>query len=388
MQNNNNKFRPDLQGVEKVKCKLKNDVYVVTGTRKDKRLECCGRKSNIKDYKIIVVKGASYRGKEVIIQIKKQRYVCPKCKKTQSSELEFVKKRCRISNDIKEQIENDLYDMKSLKQIAKENKISISTVIRILDNKEISIDSKNLAKPIGLHIDEYKGNAENEKYQLAIYDENHNLLDVLKDRKSKTISNYLNNQIDKSALQFVVMDMFMQFRNVINKELDVKIIADNFHFIRQVDWMVRDIRIRLYNSDSVRYKELKKHWRLLNRNATKLTEYSKLKVDELLSLSDELRLAYEFKKQIQELFNKSFDDSTEQVLDSIIDGLLKINISECTKLGKTILNWKEQILNSLQFKISNGFVEGKNNKIKVLKRLSFGIKNFNRFRKLIFLRVG
>lgn len=132
----------------------------------------------------------------------------------------------------------------------------------------------------------------------------------------------------------------------------------------------------------------KKHWRLLNRNATKLTEYSKLKVDELLSLSDELRLAYEFKKQIQELFNKSFDDSTEQVLDSIIDGLLKINISECTKLGKTILNWKEQILNSLQFKISNGFVEGKNNKIKVLKRLSFGIKNFNRFRKLIFLRVG
>lgn len=388
MQTNNNKFRPDIQGVKSIKSRLDDNKYIITGIRKDKRPKCCGRKSNIKDYKVVTIRSGSYQGKQVIIKIKKQRYVCPVCRKTQTSELEFIERRCSISKEVKSQIEKDLHDIKSLKQIAKENDVSPSTVIRILDNKELEVDSGKLIKPKGLYIDEFKGNADNEKYQLAMYDEERRLIAILKDRKSKTIADYLNNCIDKSEIEFVVTDMFMQFRNVINKELNVKIVADNFHFIRQVDWMIRDIRIRLYNSDNVTYKDLKKHWKLLNTNATKVSKTALDKLACLLSLNEDLEVGYGFKKQIQELFNKEFNQSTSDRLNQIINGLLESGISECVKLGSTILNWQEQVLNSLELRISNGFVEGKNNKIKVLKRVSFGIKNFNRFRKLIFLRVG
>ena len=45
----------------------------------------------------------------------------------------------------------------------------------------------------------------------------------------------------------------------------------------------------------------------------------------------------------------------------------------------------EYISNSFKFKLSNGPVEGKNNLIKTLKRISFGFKNLRNFRNRILI---
>ena len=50
---------------------------------------------------------------------------------------------------------------------------------------------------------------------------------------------------------------------------------------------------------------------------------------------------------------------------------------------EAIHNWYSGIINSLYSPITNGFTEGCNNKIKVLKRNAYGYKNFNRFRNRI-----
>ena len=50
----------------------------------------------------------------------------------------------------------------------------------------------------------------------------------------------------------------------------------------------------------------------------------------------------------------------------------------------TINNWLEYIVNSfIDERYTNGFTEGTNNKIKVIKRNAFGYKNFSFFRKRI-----
>lgn len=48
-----------------------------------------------------------------------------------------------------------------------------------------------------------------------------------------------------------------------------------------------------------------------------------------------------------------------------------------------IHNWDKYILNAFDHPYTNGFTEGCNNKIKVLKQASFGIINFNCFRNCI-----
>ena len=59
------------------------------------------------------------------------------------------------------------------------------------------------------------------------------------------------------------------------------------------------------------------------------------------------------------------------------------NFKRFQKCADTFFNWFSGILNSLNTPVTNGFTEGCNNKIKVLKRNAYGYKNFSRFRKRI-----
>lgn len=48
--------------------------------------------------------------------------------------------------------------------------------------------------------------------------------------------------------------------------------------------------------------------------------------------------------------------------------------------AKAYHNWFSEILNSMDVPWSNGFIEGCNNRTKVLKRVCFGMRNFRNFR--------
>ena len=48
-------------------------------------------------------------------------------------------------------------------------------------------------------------------------------------------------------------------------------------------------------------------------------------------------------------------------------------------------NWRNEILNYFDRRITNGFVEGKNNRIKVIKRMAYGYRNIENLRRRILL---
>ena len=50
----------------------------------------------------------------------------------------------------------------------------------------------------------------------------------------------------------------------------------------------------------------------------------------------------------------------------------------------TVKRWENKILNYFDSKITNGFIEGLNNKIKVIKRNGYGIPNFYNFKSPYF----
>lgn len=278
--------------------------------------------------------------------------------------------------------------MKTQKDIAKEHFVSTNTVGRILkqiDTKEL--EKKDLDTSI-IYIDEFKGNAENEKYQLAIYDKNRNLADILQNRKAKTIVEYLKTNNIKP--QIVVTDMFKPFRSLIKKHLPAtQIVADKYHVIRQVMWFLRDTRIQLFNEDGQKYKDLKKYWKLLTINTIKkpLSEKQNKKLKELLNLNAELRKTYYIVKEFHRIIDMKKPLSFERRLNGLIDRLSKLETKQSKKLKLTLQSWKQEIINIIKYGISNGFVEGNNNKIKVIKRISYGLRNYDNFRKLIFLRL-
>lgn len=187
MQTNYTQFRPDLKGVKIIKSYFFENTYHINAKRYDKRPKCCNKKMNIKDYRTVNIKDTEYRSKKVIIHVEKQRYVCSCCKKVVTSKLDFVAFNHSLSKNVEEEVINKIKDVKSFKQVSKELKISISSVLRIFDS--IVITSKKLDTSV-LYMDEFKGNANGEKYQLAIYDRNKKLVAILKNRKSNTIREF------------------------------------------------------------------------------------------------------------------------------------------------------------------------------------------------------
>ena len=70
----------------------------------------------------------------------------------------------------------------------------------------------------------------------------------------------------------------------------------------------------------------------------------------------------------------------EVELDTLQRVISDTYLPEFKALLHTLANWREEILNYFDYPISNGFVEGKNNRIKTIKRMAYGYRNMDNFR--------
>ncbi len=70
----------------------------------------------------------------------------------------------------------------------------------------------------------------------------------------------------------------------------------------------------------------------------------------------------------------------EERLESLKETISNDYLPEFKELLHTLDNWREEILNYFDYPITNGFVEGKNNRIKTIKRMAYGYRNMDNFR--------
>ena len=82
------------------------------------------------------------------------------------------------------------------------------------------------------------------------------------------------------------------------------------------------------------------------------------------------------------------DNPTKEELTEWIKQYTASNVEEIHSAACTIRHWRGYIQNSWKYGKSNGLSEGLNNKVKVLKRVAFGLHSFEGFRKRILLTCG
>lgn len=106
----------------------------------------------------------------------------------------------------------------------------------------------------------------------------------------------------------------------------------------------------------------------------------------MLLYNDDLRAAHFLKEKFYELCqNLKYSEQRKDFYDWI-KMAEKSKIPEFEKCAKTYRNWSEGILNAFKYShITNGPTKGFHNKIKVLKRTSYGIRNFGHLRTRIVL---
>ena len=108
----------------------------------------------------------------------------------------------------------------------------------------------------------------------------------------------------------------------------------------------------------------------------------------MLEISKELADAYFMKEKFY--YFMSSPNSTEARRRLKLFGMSNAatQLPEFEKLIRVLSNWSEYILNAFDCGYTNGFTEGCNNKIKVLKRIAFGYRSFKNMRQRILLTAN
>ena len=106
----------------------------------------------------------------------------------------------------------------------------------------------------------------------------------------------------------------------------------------------------------------------------------------LINYSENLRIAYREKECLLDIIHS--DDSPEikkQLFSEWVKRNLESSVPQLVECAKTYQHWAYEIKNSLEVPYSNGPIEGINNKIKTLKRTTFGMTKFENFKARIML---
>lgn len=105
----------------------------------------------------------------------------------------------------------------------------------------------------------------------------------------------------------------------------------------------------------------------------------------MLQQSADLAQAYYLKEQFYDFMDSKTRAEAYKKLRKFIISAQVSGLDEFNSCLTMLSNWAKYILNSFECPYTNGFTEGTNNKIKVIKRNAYGYRNFKNFRNRILL---
>jgi transposase len=358
------------------------EIYAMMPKRKHICPKCGVETDKIHDYRWQPVKDLQAYGKPTLLRIRKRRYICSHCGKRFIEDIPFLPRYYRVTNRLISHVIKSFMGLESIKQIAEDHNISPPTAARYF--KLVDYQCKSL--PEVLSIDEFRGNAGGEKFQCIIADaKNHKVLDILPNRKQEDLIAYFRTFSTRNSVKYFVMDMSRSYLEIASTCFPkAKVIIDKYHVVRQVLWDFEKVRKTEQQSFSdQRRKYFKRSRRLLLKNPKHLSEEEADQVAVMLETSRRLREAYHLKNKFLDFMQSVNRHAAAERLRNWVLLAEFDNLPEFKTSLTAIHNWDQYILNAFDYHYTNGFTEGCNNKIKVLKRVSFGVRNFPRFRNRI-----
>ena len=341
----------------------------------------CGAVTDrIHDYRMQTVKDIPL-ARDTFLHLRKRRYRCS-CGKRFFEKNPFLPRYYRVTSRLVARIIQEFKKIVPATEIGSRFNVSAVTAMRYFN----CFNQRVRELPEVLSLDEFKGNSGGQKYNSIVVDpKGRKVLDILPNRYEDDLIKYFSQFPSKTKVKYFVCDMNPHFRNVANTCFkQATVVADRYHVVRQVFWALEKVRKNEQSKLPDRHRKyFKKSRFLLMKPIEKLTDAQMDRLALMFEMAPRLADAYRIKNEFIAVFHSK---SSTEGRQKLIDWLLSVEVmqmpefDDCTKAYR---NWFQEILNSMDVPWSNGYIEGCNNKTKVLKRVCFGMRNFNNFRKRI-----
>ncbi len=376
--------------------------FVVTALEYDDRLDCLVVRCQLADgvavcpecgtvsaqphqYEPRTVRDLPVAGRVCYLEFPGRRFKCARCRRPFTEVLEAVAPQARCTRRYAQYLFAQCRGS-TIQEVARRERLGYKTVEG--GYYRLAADHAPAeAEPVRrLGLDEIALKKGHGQYALVLSDlDRKRVITVLPERTKEALEAYLDTWSTerRAAVTDVALDLWEPYHLAVAAKLPTaRITGDRFHVMKNLNDRVSETRRTIQRAASGDEKKRLKGCRwLLVKNQADLDAQEQAKLAELYTASPALGRLHELKEAFRTICETAPDRATAE--EQLTAWIAEVEASDLGSLGKfvtTLRNWWDAILNYFHERLTSGFVEGLNNKLKLIKRRAFGYRNFAHFR--------
>jgi transposase len=227
-------------------------------------------------------------------------------------------------------------------------------------------------------------------YLTVVYDlERRVLLWVGEDRTEEAVKRFFTEEMGRRrchTLQVVCMDMWAPYANLVREHApNAQILFDRFHIVKHLHEAVEEVRHDLWRQLTAKQRVSFKGTRwLLLKNPWNLNANQKERLSTLVRWNTPLVRAWYLKESFQLFWDYKQPWRAEQHLRKWMNSAMRSKLEPFKKFVGMLRSHLGGVLAWTKTRLSNGAVEGMNNKIKSVSHRSFGFRTAKNFIAAIY----
>lgn len=342
---------------------------------------CAVKSYSVHDRRWVVVEDQPIRGSGIKLEILKRRFRCPNCRKVFTEPIAGIQKGFKTTHRFRLGLQWACENFKDLKSAQKAYGCSAGLVYKVFyERLERKLRERlNNPWPSTIGIDEHcfrRGFRAREFATILVDYGNKKIFEVAQGKTADGLSADFAHIRGRENVKNVVLDMCDPFKKFAKNNFpNARLIADHFHVVRLLNPVINKARTEITGdkrSNPVR--------RLLLFNSKRLEYFERKALHQWLDDHPKLKEIYHFKEALHALYRCRGYNRAKRALIALLDRMAESTLTEIKSLRKTLMKWKEEILNYFATGITNGRTEGFNNLAKLLQKRAFGFKSFRNYR--------
>jgi transposase len=346
--------------------------------------------SRVKESRPRCIRDLPILERPVMLWLHLRRFVCPDCHHRPWEQSETFGEHVKWTERLYKQVQQEYLHGCPCHELARRYGLSARSVFRWTFERSRGGRPRKLGRVIG--VDEYS-RRKGHRYNTLIVDlERGQPIATFKGRHAEDVSAWLQSrpQAERERVEVVVLDMsktyFAAIKAVFGEQVHV---IDRFHVIQQavsaLDAVLRSVQKQLDSEEAKALKKLRKRW---------LKAANQLDVDELIGRYEwrrrfpELRETIDWVQDLRRWFDRKYDKPAREALLKLIERASQSVQEPLQRIAGTLRRWFEPIVRDIRRRYSNGMTEGFNNKIKLIQRMAYGLRNEHNRQKRILAWCG
>ncbi|MCP4612747.1 MAG: ISL3 family transposase [Planctomycetes bacterium] len=315
---------------------------------------------------------------------------CPECGVVNEA-LDWVLPSVSYTKRLAAAVALSCREVRSIKSVAKQYDLHEHTV-KAIDKAALEADLPDVSdlSPRLLGVDEFSIRRGHEYGTTVVDLEDMTVPYVAEGRTKDSLADFYKalGHEKCEVIEAVAMDMWRPYKEATKEYCpNAEIVYDPFHIIaaygREVIDKVRMQEFRRANDEEKKFIKGSKYLLLKNRGNLDRGRDEPARLKDLLRFNRVLSVVYLLKDDLKQLWKYRRASWALKWLDSWYKRAIYSKIEPLKKFAKMLKAHKTGIISHCWYRIHTGFLEGVNNKIKVIKRVAYGFGDMEYF----FLKI-